>query len=576
MNLFSSIRGKLGIMVFIPIILFILFSALYTIPKSKEDMFQEKQLQTKNMVEIGVSLLNHYYEMQTAGELTKEEAQAKAIEAIRAVRYGVGQQDYFWINDFQPYIIMHPFRPDLEGTDVSGIKDKEGLLLFVEFAKVAKTQGAGYVPYYWQYYSDKDRVEPKLSYVSTFEPWQWVIGTGVYTTDVNETAAARRNTSLLFVIAITIFSSLLTFFYSNKALIQPLETVKSLGTLMSQGDFTAEIPSKLLNRKDEIGKLGQVFLLIKTNLTEVLLKVQQSSEQVANASNELSASAEETTQATNNMSIAIQSVADGTENQVVSSQETSKAMEEMAIGVGRVAETSSNIADAAKGMLAQSNHGKSSVLQAIEKIGDIQKDSQSTASIISTLHKDSEKISDFIKIIEDISGQTNLLALNAAIEAARAGEAGRGFAVVADEIRKLADQTSNSTKEIYSLVGTIQVNTNQAVSSIKNSETTVNHGIEAIANVEKLFSTIMQSVQSITTEIQDLASVAEQMSAGSEEVSASTAELTTIAQNSGASIQNIAAVSEEQLAAMEEISSSAQMLLDMSEDLKGLISRFKV
>lgn len=571
----KSVKSKLLLMILVPVVLFGLFSFLYTIPNIKQDLLHEKQIQTKDMVDISVTLLDYYYKMQLSGALTEEEAQSQAIEAVKALRFGATQDDYYWINDFHPRIVMHPFRPDLEGEDVSGVLDREGLALFVEFVRVAQSEGAGYVPYYWQYYSDTERTEPKLSYVASFEPWQWIIGTGIYINDVNEVYNERRLIIGGLVVFIILISMLSSYIMAEKFIIEPIKTVSEVGSYMAKGDFSCTIPNKLINKQDEFGTLGQVFINVKNSMSQVLNQIKDSSHNVASASTELMASADETSRATNNMAQEIQIIADGTQNQVESSQETAKAMEEMASGVGKVAETSTTIADAAQNMVSKSTIGQRAVAEAITKIDEIDKDTLKSSEVIRMLVDDSEKISNFIQIIENISQQTNLLALNAAIEAARAGEAGKGFAVVAEEIRKLADQTSNSTKEIYNLVDNIKHNTQNAVSAMDSNRDKVTSGTEVIRQVEVIFQEIIEQIQGVSTEVQELAAISEQMSAGAQEISASTLELNSIANGSANSIQNIAAVSEEQLAAMEEVANSANLLSDMADDLNNLIEKFK-
>lgn len=572
---FKSIRSWLAIISSIPVVLFLIYSAVYILPNIKNDLMQEKEKQTKDMVSIGISVLERYYELEKSGELTTEGAQAMAKDTIRSIRFGEQMQDYFWINDFRPYVIMHPFRPDLEGGDASGIKDAKGLALFVEFAKVAKENGADYVPYYWQYYDDEDRIEEKLSYVATFEPWQWVIGTGVYVNDVEEVSAEKRNISMIFIISIAGISLLATYLLATKLIIQPINHIKQVGNKMAEGDFSVTVDESFLQRPDEIGQLGSEFMAIRDNMSEVLSVVKRGACDVLHASDELSSSAEETTHATNTMTTIVQQIADGAETQVENSGQTSRAMEEMAMGITKFAESSTMIADSTREMVVKSNDGKQAVNHAIEQMNNIERDTLITADVITTLHNDSEQIGSFIKIIENISSQTNLLALNAAIEAARAGEAGRGFAVVADEIRHLADQTASSAKEIYTLVHKIQSNTGNAVEVMSNNQESVKKGLSVIGQVDHLFADIILAVENVGREIQEMAAISEEMSAGAEEISASSSELTLIAQKSSDNISSIAATAEEQLAAMEQIAKAAEVLSEMSDSLNMIISRFK-
>ncbi len=119
-----------------------------------------------------------------------EEAQETAIAMIKNMRYGSEGKDYLWINDFRPYMIMHPFRSDLNGKDVSDYSDPTGKRLFVEMAQVCERSGQGFVHYIWQWKDNAQKLVPKISYVKTFKPWKWILGTGIYIEDVNEGIAA--------------------------------------------------------------------------------------------------------------------------------------------------------------------------------------------------------------------------------------------------------------------------------------------------------------------------------------------------------------------------------------------------
>ncbi len=212
MNLKTKLVGvTIGLLVLTSTIL--LVTGLFILRKS---VYEEKQIQTKNYVDIGLTTLQHYHEMELKGLLNREQAQVRAKEAIEAIRFGARALDYFWINDFYPRMIMHPFRPDLDGKDLSGVKDPDGLTLFTEFVKVCSREKKGYVPYKWQYYDDTTRVEPKLSYVAEFTPWQWIIGTGVYLDDVKAKVYSTATVLLLIFFVMVGLGSVFSFIFSRK------------------------------------------------------------------------------------------------------------------------------------------------------------------------------------------------------------------------------------------------------------------------------------------------------------------------------------------------------------------------
>ncbi len=196
----------------------------------RNSIYEEKQIQTKNFVEIGLTTLQHYHDMELKGLLNRDQAQTKAMEAIKAIRFGDRALDYFWINDFFPRMIMHPFRPDLDGKDLSGVKDPDGLTLFTEFVKVCSKEGKGYVPYKWQYYDDTTRTEPKLSYVATFTPWQWIIGTGVYLDDVKAKVYSTATVLLLIFLVMVSVGSVFSFIFSRNIGNVLTRLTKSLGS----------------------------------------------------------------------------------------------------------------------------------------------------------------------------------------------------------------------------------------------------------------------------------------------------------------------------------------------------------
>ena len=207
-KLSTSISLRIALPALLTVFLFIIAIFFILLPELEQSLMNRKQETIKELTETVWSLLDSYHEREILGELTREEAQKRAILRIRTLRYGKEKKDYFWINDMHPNLIMHPYRPDLEGTDVSGFRDPNGKYLFDEFVQVVKKQGAGYVDYMWQWKDNPKKISPKTSYIKGFPPWGWIIGTGMYIDDVHREIAAIRSkqttisTFILFIVAL--------------------------------------------------------------------------------------------------------------------------------------------------------------------------------------------------------------------------------------------------------------------------------------------------------------------------------------------------------------------------------------
>ncbi len=163
------------------------------LPAFEHSLLERKREMIRQLTEAAWSILASYHEDEQAGLLSRERAQELAAASIEQLRYGPQRKDYFWLQDMTPRIIMHPYRPDLEGQDVSEFTDTRGVRIFERFADVVRRRGEGYVDYVWQWKDDPERLAPKQSYVKGFEPWGWIIGTGLYTEDVQaEIAQVER------------------------------------------------------------------------------------------------------------------------------------------------------------------------------------------------------------------------------------------------------------------------------------------------------------------------------------------------------------------------------------------------
>lgn len=175
---------KIDLPALLAIILFAGMIFLYLIPGFEKVMMERKRNLIHEMTASVYSLLEYYNTLERNGDLEKPEAQEQARAAVNTIRYGDDLKDYFWITDKVPVMITHPYRPDLNGQDLTGYYDSKGKAIFVEFVKAVSDDGESYVEYMWQWNDDSTRIVPKLSYVRLFEPWEWVVGTGIYVEDV--------------------------------------------------------------------------------------------------------------------------------------------------------------------------------------------------------------------------------------------------------------------------------------------------------------------------------------------------------------------------------------------------------
>jgi signal transduction histidine kinase len=202
----GRLPGGIPVRIILPVsltvVLFGMTIFLLLLPLIEKKLMDGKREMIRELTESSWSILAAHAQKERDGLLSREKAQASAIENLRRLRYGSELKDYFWINDMHPRIIMHPYRPDLEGKDISGFTDPNGKHLFVEFVQVVNAKNAGYVDYEWQWKDDPGRIVPKISYVKGFEPWGWIVGTGIYVEDVRTEIASITRTLTLICLGI--------------------------------------------------------------------------------------------------------------------------------------------------------------------------------------------------------------------------------------------------------------------------------------------------------------------------------------------------------------------------------------
>ena len=337
--------------------------------------------------------------------------------------------------------------------------------------------------------------------------------------------------STILVVVIITFSFFIAFFIA-RMLANPIRLVDVESAKIAAGDLTGK--EIKVNSKDEVGHLAESFNNMLTNLKDIIRQLQEKSQHVASSAAELSTSAE-------NVSAAV--------------SETASSIGEVASTVEQVTVNTQRIADASTQAAVYAKEGKEDLEKAIAQMDAIQETSFASSKVVSGLSESAVKITQIVELITSIADQTNLLALNAAIESARAGEHGRGFAVVAEEVRKLAEQSAGAAKEIYSLITSIQHESQDAVESMRQSGIQVETGTQVVGEARAAIEKIIFAVQGLAEDIQSVAAAVEEINSG---------------------VQNVAAAAEEQTATMEEVASTTQSLAGLSEELDDLSKRYKL
>lgn len=325
---------------------------------------------------------------------------------------------------------------------------------------------------------------------------------------------------------------------------------------------------------DEVSQLSSAMNKMVINLRELLKNVHYATEEVTTSSNHFIRGVDSASSSSESITNSAQEVAATTDLQLEVIKQNAQALDQLAIGIQRVAESSSYVLDVVTKTEQEAVQGNDSINLAIKQIGSIQQSVRKSSDVIQLLANHSKEIDAMTGMITTISEQTNLLALNAAIEAARAREHGKGFAIVADEVRKLAEQSKDSADKISSLIHEIQEETDEAVQAMTVGTEDVQTGIEIVNKAGDLFNTILVSIKKVTEQIQEVSASSEQMAAATEEINSSSDEMINIAQNATKDANIVTNHSASQLTVIKEMTESTAVLTNTVSELQESMKKF--
>jgi methyl-accepting chemotaxis protein len=476
-----SLVTKMSLTIIIAILLFIT-SFIILLVVYRSSLLEDKEKITEHYVDIAFHNIKYFYKKYREQELTENQAKQCAIRAIEGIRYD--EDNYFFIINYELITVMHPINTKLNGKSVATIKDNEGNLItekgtntpffkaMVDKSRASENHKATVI-YQWPHPTNLEEYVDKMSMVRAFEPWQWVIGTGIYLMDIDTLMMEAILFILIIALGISAIITIIIIVIARTISQNTKELITKLDRI-GKGDLKVQI---MVDSRDELGKIANIVNnhLVK-NLKNIISMIKQNSVVFQ--------------EATRQMATGNQDLSERTTYQASSIEQISGTLQEISSTIDKNTSYITNVNEKAK--------------EAAISMEDISKSSM--------------EINNIIDVINNIAFQTNLLALNASIEAARAGEVGKGFDVVAQEVRNLAQKSASEAKNIDNLV--------------KSSLDKINFGVEIVESITNQINDITvafndqsRSIKQIYSAIDELNSIAQQNAAQVEQTSASTEEI---------------------------------------------------
>jgi|GEM_PF-1496984 len=513
----------------------------YVLPAVRGQLREDRVREVRHLVEVGYGILEAHEARVLAGELTPAEARRDAAALLQRLIYEGNA--YYWVNDLDTRLVIHPFLPNQLGQDMTAYMDRAGKPVFVDIVELARQRGEGVVEYLATRPYEPEPIA-KLAYVKLFAPWGWVLGTGVYMEDLEEEVAAvqRRVWAALLVGGVM---AALAGAYVSQRMLSPMRTLVDAAGQVARGDLRVSVPTPSY---DEVGDLGRAFNGMVTDVQRMLGEMAEVSRVTEVGAGHIHRATDGLRQVAQDQSWGMQNVSD-----------TVMGMTQQLAAGAHQAELTARTAEANEQAAREGGVG---VRVTDEKMKQIAQVVERSARTVDRLTEWSEEVERAMELISDVADQTRVLAVNTSIEAMRAGEHGKGFAVVALEVRKLAEQARAAAERIRSLMQQSKAETQAAAAQMREGRARVHEGLRLSADTGKALERIVTGAEEIQRRVKETASAHAAEAAAGE----------TLALR----IHTLSGRAAEAAKEVEHITQAAEDLTNRARQLRERVTRFQV
>ncbi|MCP9758825.1 methyl-accepting chemotaxis protein [Aquitalea sp. S1-19] len=494
----TTLKTKLLVMI-ASIVLLVCALGAMLLYSQYQQMMNDRGTMIRGQVENAISLVASYEQRASRGELTQEQAQLLAKQALTALRFD--GKEYFFVGDKSLHWIAHGVNPKLIGKDMHGVMTADGQDLGRLFDGVLAT-GGGLVEFYWAK-PGSDQPQAKLSYVQASPNWGWMVGTGLYLDDIQATLKQELLEIAGIILLIAAIVSLLGW--------------RLLKGVMTQLGADPAVAADIVHQIAE-GRLDIKVTTTAGDQHSLMASIAHMQKQLHQTVGEVVASARELGSLSTEVAGGADQIADNSSRQSEGATAMAASVEQMTVSISHISDSAQDAQQISASSNQLSDQGGEVLGQAITEMTRIGSMVDQAAGSIAELVGKTHNIASIMQVIKDIADQTNLLALNAAIEAARAGEAGRGFAVVADEVRKLSERTAQATQEIAGMIDEIRDSSNTSQGSMNEAVARVKLGRELAEEGGKAIGLIRDSSAQVVAAVVDISHALREQGIASQEI----------------------------------------------------------